>query len=190
MGLVERLNNTIKQQQPKNGQADHAQFKRFVQIYLINGDKILLKKNSALAQRNKMLYDVAIQGAVEKDENFLTAATRLFKTCTGQVLKFEDNNQDETRCVYTPKVFVDTAKKEIHYIYFIRYDATPTKAYVEHKSVESLEFVNVDKFVKIFFSKKHAKYSDTYTEAVRITLCEIFDIGNVKKENRYHRKVN
>ena len=190
MALAKKQKNTVIVKPPKKGQADHTGFKKFVKALLINDNKILIKRNSALASRDKTLYDVAIQGELNKEEDYLAGLVRLFKNCTGQDLKFEDNNQDSNRCVETPKIYLNEDKKEITYIYFIRYDASPTKEFVHHKSIESVEFVSLDKFVKLFLSKKFVKHSETYQELVRLSLCETFDIGTTKKDNRYHRKVN
>ncbi len=190
MGLIKKQKPTVIVKPKKEGQADHSEYKKFVKIFLINDNKILLKKNSALAPKDKLFYDVAIQGEVNKEEDFLKAASRLFKNCTGQDLKFEDNNQDPNRKIELPKIYLNDETKIITYIYFIKCEASPTKEFTHHKSIESVEFVSVDKFVKLFFSIKHVKYSETYQEFVRLGLCETLGIGDVKKETRYHRSVN
>ena len=190
MGIIKKQKPTVIVKPKKEGQADHSEYKRFVKIFLINDNKILLKKNSALASKDKLLYDVAIQGEVNKEEDFIKATARLFKSCTGQDLKFEDNNQDPNRKIELPKIYLNDDDKIITYIYFIKYEASPTKEFVHHKSVESVEFISIDKFVKLFFSKKHVKYSAAYQECVRLGVCETLNIGDVKKETRYHRSVN
>ncbi len=190
MDFAGHLNNILHKKPIKNGQTDQSEYKNYVQIFLINNNNVLTKRNSILAKKNKLLYDIAIQDEVEKDETYLQAVCRVFKECTEQTLKLEDNNQDENRCVYTPRIFVNHKEKEIYYIYFIKYNAVPCKKFVEQRTVDAMEFIDLDNWVKVFFSKKHAFYSDSYNEIVRLALSDVFDIAEGKKETQYHRKSN
>lgn len=173
----------------KDGQIDQSNYTKKMQIFLFNNGLISLKYYGKLANVDKILYDVSIQDNIEKDELPINALKRIFKKYTSIDIKLNENNQDINRCIYTPRIYVDHKAKEIIYVYFIKYQAQILEE-LSKQDVVTFITVDIDEFLKLFYSNNYKKYNDSYKELVRLGLCEVFGVEEYKKADKYHRIAN
>lgn len=191
MDFTEHFKNTLIAKRVSSEEENNpVNYQKRIQIYLVNNSDVLVKKYSKGSRVNAGLYDVGISANLNDDENFFDGLVRVYSDFTSQDIDKVNSNQNVNKGIHTPRVYVDHNLKIFNYIYFIKTDANISQKHILDLDVDKYEYINVNDFVKVFFSDKFKSYPDSYKEVVRLGLCDAFDVLEVKKLDRYHRISN
>lgn len=156
-------------------------YKRFLHIYVVNDEQCFIKLNSFDADENKSLFDAPIIKEIAINKKYFDVFLDEYKYYTGEKFRQVRDGENE---VSDPKVVVDSIKKTLTYILVIK-DSKP----IDMSRLPQVKFVydwlSVSDFLETISSNKFVNYGKEYTDFVVRAICELFDIEDSLKEQKY-----
>ncbi len=156
-------------------------YKRRLHLYIVEGNKSFIRLNSFDASENKSLFDAPIIKDIPVNKTYFKVFLDTYREYTGKTYKQVNNYEKE---VIEPRVHVDTKKKIITYILFLK---NPDK--IETSILPQVKFVYdwlpIEEFLKVICSKKFVNYGEEYRDFVIYGVSELLDVEEVIKKQKY-----
>lgn len=158
-------------------------FKRFLHLYMVDGDTCLIKLHSQNASINKGLFDAPIIHEIPKNKTYYDAFKEAYKMYTGVEYKDEKSHMGN-RDIVEPKVIIDSKHKVLTYILFVKNcEKVNVTKIMDDKFI--LDYVNINDFLNTVYTTKFVNYGEAYREFVVFSVSQLFNIGDYIKTLKY-----
>ena len=181
MGLFTKV--TTKEEVDVFNSEVFANFKRYLHVYMIEGNKCFLRFNSFDAPENKSLYDAPIIEEMPKHMSYYDVFLQTYKKHTGVEYR-DEKSHSNGRDIVEPKVIIDTKNKTLIYILFVKdVDSVNMPLLKQDKFV--YDWMALNEFLETIYSDKYVNRGDSYREFIVFSVSQLLGVGDYIKTLKY-----